>query len=217
MGEVLELNEHLRTVRRRQAFQPNNRRASNSGQDAIDHFGKTSSLLRAGQRSTQSVVRCPLSVVRCRSVVRWPLSVVRWPRFEVRIVDLMRTTFNPDAKTRTARQALGVSRPKELLLRPGKSSRALKANSTTKSASSLDRAGSARSSSPRVWDAQDDVPQEVCIKVSEHQETWLREAYFGLALNDHPRAIRVYDRFPLTTIDPPLLYSSCSSARRMET
>lgn len=51
-----------------------------------------------------------------------------------------------------------------------------------------------------------DVPQDVCIKVSDHMDTWLREAYFGLALNDHPRAIRVYDRFPLTTNEGRLLY-----------
>ena len=43
----------------------------------------------------------------------------------------------------------------------------------------------------------DVVPEDVCVKISAHQDTWLREAYFGLLLNDHPRAIRVYDRFPL--------------------
>ena len=41
------------------------------------------------------------------------------------------------------------------------------------------------------------MPENVCIKVSTHQDTWLREAYFGLLLNDHPRAIRVFDAFPL--------------------
>jgi serine/threonine protein kinase len=43
-----------------------------------------------------------------------------------------------------------------------------------------------------------DVPQTVCIKVSPHIDGWLREAYFGQLLDGHPRAIRVYDRFPLT-------------------
>jgi serine/threonine protein kinase len=42
-----------------------------------------------------------------------------------------------------------------------------------------------------------DVPEEICVKVSEHMDGWLREAYFGLLLNEHPRAIRVFDRFPL--------------------
>ncbi len=40
------------------------------------------------------------------------------------------------------------------------------------------------------------VPEVVCIKVSERIDGWLREAYFGLLLGNHPRAIRVYDSFP---------------------
>jgi serine/threonine-protein kinase len=51
-----------------------------------------------------------------------------------------------------------------------------------------------------------DVPEEVCIKVSDHMDTWLREAYFGLVLDGHPRAIQVYDRFPLTAADGRMLY-----------
>jgi serine/threonine protein kinase len=41
------------------------------------------------------------------------------------------------------------------------------------------------------------VPDTVCIKVSPRIDGWLREAYFGQLLDDHPRAIRVYDPFPL--------------------
>ncbi len=51
------------------------------------------------------------------------------------------------------------------------------------------------------------VPQDVCIKISAHMDGWLREAYFGLLLKDHPRAIQVYDRFPLTMADGRVLYS----------
>ena len=36
----------------------------------------------------------------------------------------------------------------------------------------------------------------VCIKVSQRMDGWLREAYFGQVLEDHPRAIRVYEAFP---------------------
>jgi serine/threonine-protein kinase len=42
-----------------------------------------------------------------------------------------------------------------------------------------------------------DVPERVCIKVSPHIDAWLREAYFGQLLDAHPRAVRVYDTFPL--------------------
>jgi eukaryotic-like serine/threonine-protein kinase len=41
------------------------------------------------------------------------------------------------------------------------------------------------------------VPEVVCIKVSRHIDGWLREAYFGQLLDSHPRAIRVFDQFPL--------------------
>ena len=42
-----------------------------------------------------------------------------------------------------------------------------------------------------------DVPDTVCIKVSRHIDGWLREAYFGKLLDGHPRAIRLFDAFPL--------------------
>jgi serine/threonine-protein kinase len=41
------------------------------------------------------------------------------------------------------------------------------------------------------------VPETLCIKVSPHIGGWLREAYFGQLLDEHPRAIRVFDAFPL--------------------
>ena len=41
------------------------------------------------------------------------------------------------------------------------------------------------------------IPDQVCIKVSARIDGWLREAYFGLLLDGHPRAVRVFDRFPL--------------------
>jgi hypothetical protein len=41
------------------------------------------------------------------------------------------------------------------------------------------------------------VPAVVCIKASRSIDGWLREAYFGQVLDGHPRAIRVYDVFPL--------------------
>ena len=41
------------------------------------------------------------------------------------------------------------------------------------------------------------VPSVVCIKASARIDGWLREAYFGQLLDGHPRAIAVYDAFPL--------------------
>src|SRR2546422_1535201 len=50
------------------------------------------------------------------------------------------------------------------------------------------------------------VPEIVCIKVSARIDGWLREAYFGQLLDGHPRAIRVFDTFPLTRPMGPVLY-----------
>lgn len=50
------------------------------------------------------------------------------------------------------------------------------------------------------------VPVEVCIKISAHIDGWLREAYFGQLLDGDPRAIRVFDTFPLMRVDGQMLY-----------
>lgn len=52
----------------------------------------------------------------------------------------------------------------------------------------------------------DAVPAQVCIKASENIDGWLREAYFGRLLDGHPRAIRVYDAFPLFRPHGGVLY-----------
>ena len=52
----------------------------------------------------------------------------------------------------------------------------------------------------------DVVPEVVCIKVSLRIDGWLREAYFGQLLDGHPRAIRVFDMFPLMRPDGKVLY-----------
>jgi serine/threonine-protein kinase len=49
----------------------------------------------------------------------------------------------------------------------------------------------------RRLDAMPGVPPVVCLKVSERMDGWVRESYFGQLLDDHPRAIRVYDTFPM--------------------
>ena len=48
--------------------------------------------------------------------------------------------------------------------------------------------------------------ENICIKVSTHIDGWLREAYFGQLLDEHPRAIRVFDTFPLMSPDAQVLY-----------
>jgi serine/threonine-protein kinase len=50
------------------------------------------------------------------------------------------------------------------------------------------------------------IPKRLCVKVSRRIDGWLREAYFGQLLHGHPRAISVYDAFPLVGADGQLLY-----------
>jgi serine/threonine protein kinase len=49
------------------------------------------------------------------------------------------------------------------------------------------------------------VPSKICIKASRRIDGWLREAYFGQLLEGHPRAIRLFDTFPLLQ-DGRILY-----------
>jgi len=50
------------------------------------------------------------------------------------------------------------------------------------------------------------VDPTVCVKVSERIDGWLREAYFGQLLDRHPRAVRVFEAFPLARSEGPFLY-----------
>ncbi len=50
------------------------------------------------------------------------------------------------------------------------------------------------------------IPELVCIKVSPFVDGWVREAYFGRLLDGHPRALQIYDAFPLVREDGRFLY-----------
>lgn len=50
------------------------------------------------------------------------------------------------------------------------------------------------------------VPAQVCLKLSERIDGWLREAYFGQVLESQSRAIRVYDAFPALAGGGRVLY-----------
>ena len=50
------------------------------------------------------------------------------------------------------------------------------------------------------------IPESVCVKVSRRIDGWLREAYFGQLLDDHPRALRIFDAFPIVPADDRPLY-----------
>jgi serine/threonine-protein kinase len=50
------------------------------------------------------------------------------------------------------------------------------------------------------------VAETLCIKASTIIDGWLREAYFGQLLDGHPRAIRIFDTFPIVRPDGQMLY-----------
>jgi serine/threonine-protein kinase len=51
-----------------------------------------------------------------------------------------------------------------------------------------------------------EVPEVVCIKASARMDGWLREAYFGRLLDGHPRAVRLFDAFPIVHENGRMLY-----------
>jgi len=115
------------------------------------------------------------------------------------------STFSPNATTRTADG--GVRHPRgEHLLAPGSLIGSPESGLRYRVGKLLGQGGFGQVFLAARVGSSNAVPDEVCVKVSAHQDTWLREAYFGLLLNDHPRAIRVYDRFPLMSPDGQLLY-----------
>jgi hypothetical protein len=55
-------------------------------------------------------------------------------------------------------------------------------------------------------DRRDRPVETLCIKISPHLDGWIKEAYFGQLLDGHPRAIRMFDAFPLARPDGAMLY-----------
>ena len=106
----------------------------------------------------------------------------------------------PFATTRTARFS-ATPRPAGHLLSDGQLLTSPETKLTYRIGRLLGQGGFGQVYLARRLRASPDVPEEVCVKISTHIDGWLREAYFGSLLHQHPRAIRVFDRFPLTTRD----------------
>ena len=98
-----------------------------------------------------------------------------------------------------ARAAIGCSKP-------ARSSKVLKPSLRYRIERLIGEGGFRPGLSRHAAGASPVVPATVCVKVSTRIDGWLREAYFGQLLDDHPRAIRVFDIFPHMRGDASVLY-----------
>ena len=113
--------------------------------------------------------------------------------------------LDPRATTHTARSTGLHSRPSFFLLSPGQTLVSPQTSRTYRIDQLIGQGGFGQVFRAAPLDARPVLP-EICVKVSLHQDAWLREAYFGLLLDGHPHAIRVFDRFPLTMPGGQVLY-----------
>ena len=105
--------------------------------------------------------------------------------------------YPADATTRTARSAAIRGRSPGGLLEPAQVISSPQTHVRYRVERLLGEGGFGQVYLARRVGRSEEVPDTVCIKVSTHIDGWVREAYFGRLLDDHPRAIRVYEMFPL--------------------
>ncbi len=112
----------------------------------------------------------------------------------------------PARTTRTATSVRGPAPRAIPLLRPGQVIESPETTFTYAVDRLLGEGGFGQVYLARRQGRSRDVPEILCIKVSTRIDGWLREAYFGQLLDDHPRAIRIFDAFPLLAPGSPVLY-----------
>jgi serine/threonine-protein kinase len=110
------------------------------------------------------------------------------------------------ATTRTTRSVRVVPRGSSDLLAPGQTIQSPETRLQYRIERMLGQGGFGQAYLARRVSASAEVPDVVCIKVSARIDGWLREAYIGQLLDGHPRAIRMFDAFPLVRPNGQVLY-----------
>ncbi len=110
---------------------------------------------------------------------------------------LVPSTEDSQRVTRTATSARGRVTAASQLLRPGQTIESPETGFKYAVERLLGEGGFGQVYLARRLGRSRDVPEILCIKISTRIDGWLREAYFGQLLDEHPRAIRIFDTFPM--------------------
>ena len=110
---------------------------------------------------------------------------------------LVPSTEDSQRVTRTAMSARGRVTVANQLLRPGQTIESPETGFKYAVERLLGEGGFGQVYLARRLGRSRDVPEILCIKISTRIDGWLREAYFGQLLDEHPRAIRIFDTFPM--------------------
>src|SRR5688572_812200 len=117
-----------------------------------------------------------------------------------------RSSHASSSSTTRTRPGWAARRPARHLLAPDQAVTSPQSGMRFRIGRLLGEGGFGQAYLARRLGALSGVPATVCIKVSERIDGWVREAYFGQLLDGHPRAIRVFDAFPLLGPDGRVLY-----------